>query len=656
MIIVAGINLILLFFLYCRNRKLLSCDNIIYSMIYSIVTYIVSIYFFTEIASIWKAFNRCSILLFHGGMFCILLLISLYNVKKRSVSDILELKKNNVMQKMKCQTNIIFLILVIIFLVLMISMHTIPYNMDSMAYRLPRIMQWLQNGTIDYYASNYLQQIETPILTEVINAHIYVLTGCSETAFNLLQTCSYLLNCLLVYKIAELLKCNRLWCYIAVCLFAATPIAFAEAFSSQSDNFSAVWMLFFIFLLLKQINEYENVGFTISIFNYIMIGLITGIAYETKPNVIIPMLCFGVYFEIACIMAKIKLSNIIKYSGTILGAAILVMLPELIRIYMAFNTLFPEMGGSVMLVQTWNPKFLLMNLIKGVCYNLNTSTFYFITPILEKIPSYVSNLMGVEVNSSFISWDNFILSDPMEYNHDRVPNPLITWLFMISLVIILVEYIFLKIRKMNVKKAPIIRGYMLTVGFIYFCFITVNRFSRNNVRYQLPLYALLAVLVVCALGGSKILKKRNYTYAVIIASFCAVSLINQVVYHFNIALTGVRDHNAGYFIHAKGMYEGYKAAIAEINKMDGDIVGLHIETAFEYPLYTMLDNEYFYQHVNVDNETQQFEDLSTEPDFLIYISSGELDEVVECHGRLYYRSFYLDDDWQNYAIYQQQEE
>lgn len=89
--------------------------------------------------------------------------------------------------------------------------HTVPYNWDSLAFRLPRVIQWVQNKYIKYFATNYLQEVESSVLPEIIVSQIHMISEYSERALNLVQNISYIFNAFAVYKLAELLGCSNVW-------------------------------------------------------------------------------------------------------------------------------------------------------------------------------------------------------------------------------------------------------------------------------------------------------------------------------------------------------------------------------------------------------------------------------------------------------------
>lgn len=126
---------------------------------------------------------------------------------------------------------------------MLFAIATNPYNWDSMTYHLARLFHWAQNQSVNYYATWIDRQVASPVGAAYGNLHVYILSGRRDIFVNLLQCCSYLTNGVLVFYIAKKLGCAVKYCYIALISFYTMPIAFAEALTTQVDNFSALWML-----------------------------------------------------------------------------------------------------------------------------------------------------------------------------------------------------------------------------------------------------------------------------------------------------------------------------------------------------------------------------------------------------------------------------
>ena len=87
----------------------------------------------------------------------------------------------------KKERNILFLILFLIILpLLLLTIFISPNNWDSMAYHLPRIEHWIQNGNVYPYPTNITRQIATSPLSEYIILNFQVLAS-TDAFSNLVQ-------------------------------------------------------------------------------------------------------------------------------------------------------------------------------------------------------------------------------------------------------------------------------------------------------------------------------------------------------------------------------------------------------------------------------------------------------------------------------------
>lgn len=132
---------------------------------------------------------------------------------------------------------IMFLAVFMVFL----ALKMIPYNWDSMTYHLAGLFHWKQNKSVAHYATTIDRQVASPTLGAFVNLHVYTMSGRSDKLLNLLQCVSYLTNGVLIYSLAAKLKCKRNHCILSAALFYSMPIAFAEALTTQVDNFAALW-------------------------------------------------------------------------------------------------------------------------------------------------------------------------------------------------------------------------------------------------------------------------------------------------------------------------------------------------------------------------------------------------------------------------------
>jgi hypothetical protein len=117
-----------------------------------------------------------------------------------------------------------------------------PNNIDSLGYHLPRVMHWLQNESVDHYATNDLRQLGIPTLAGYCMLWLYGLSG-SDYLLNMVQWVAALWSCIVVASILRRVCANWVPAAIAFALAVSVPIGIAESTTTQSDWVGALWVI-----------------------------------------------------------------------------------------------------------------------------------------------------------------------------------------------------------------------------------------------------------------------------------------------------------------------------------------------------------------------------------------------------------------------------
>lgn len=134
-------------------------------------------------------------------------------------------------------------------MITVLAIITVPYNWDSMTYHLPKVAYWAENHSVAHYATTIYRQVGNPPLHEFISLDVYLLMGNTDYLLNLIQCGAYLTNAWLVYEIAGKIGCSSKAAKVGMLLFCSTPIAFAEALTTQNDNLACLFLLIFVYEL-----------------------------------------------------------------------------------------------------------------------------------------------------------------------------------------------------------------------------------------------------------------------------------------------------------------------------------------------------------------------------------------------------------------------
>ena len=613
MILLIPCSVILLYSLI-KNK-----DNKFSSLVLSICISFAFLYGITEILSLFNAISemtiKCSWIVFN---IFILVLCAIKAYKNKFEFKI------NVKECVKKVNLIKLLIAVIILGLIILGIKTVPYNYDSMTYHLPRIMHWIQNGSINHYSSNIVRQITSPSFAEIADLHIYLLSGSKDVYINLLQTISFILNAIIVYFISRKLGCDKKISYLATILALSMPIGFAEALTTQVDNFAALWCLIFTYFILDYLDKSKKLTIDKSnIIKLICIGIALGFGYLTKPTILFSNALFTLYLFIICIRRKDKFKNIAISIITVAVVTVMLIMPSVLRNLKTFNAISDPITGEKQIVHTDKKSYLAINFLKNLLWNYQITTMDDLNNTIVKSVKDVSEKLYVDINDESISEGgyDFSLNKVLVYDHDYAVNPMIMWtLTIVSILFVL--YVFKS--KFRIKQNI---SYCIITMLSFAIFIAIMRFQVWETRYEISFLALLCPAICLLLNI--MFDKSKYKDCLIggITIICLISIVNQFCFHSK----KTNEHNTrneNYFLSNFAEYENYSKITNIINETGCKNIGIEItEDTFEYPFFTMIKKIDRIEHINVNNSTSIYYDKNFKPEIIISNVSNNNEEI-----------------------------
>lgn len=346
--------LILLFLIFSKAYV----EEPVKAVIYSATLWTLYLYAVTEILSIFSSV-RFIPLLITWLLFDIVLLVFLIlksdpksnkaTTSANKATSITKTPIKDIRTKKLSNASVIRAIMFISLSIMMLYMacRIVPYNWDSMTYHCARIANWAHNGSVAHYAASIMRQVCSPTLAEFVNLNLYVLMNKNDVLFNCVQCVSYLISVYLIYKIAEKIGCDDKGAMFASILFATSPTCFAEALSTQVDEFATLWMPCYTYMILEIIYDKTKLQMNRSTFFKMMISSL-GIAfgYLTKPTVIIAMMIFTIWMVVVVIARKNQIKTITTWIISVPIMSLVIILPELVRNLITFNAISPDRAGK----------------------------------------------------------------------------------------------------------------------------------------------------------------------------------------------------------------------------------------------------------------------------------------------------------------------
>lgn len=600
------ITFILLFYLFVPGGTQENTGDRVYALIWASVVWTLCLFCMTEFFSFFSILNgtavRAAWLILAMGLG---VLLYLYPGRKK--------EKN---QTVKPE---ILMLCLIGLGVLFLAFCTAPYNWDSMTYHLPRIMHWVQNGSVAHYATNSVRQLGSPALAEYVNLHVWLICGGSDRAFALLQSISYLLSARVIYGISRKLGAGRYFAFLSSLLYMAMPIAFAEALTTQVDNFATLWLLYFSYVLLDFTRRDKKLVFDKSVCCRVcLLGLLVSLGYLTKPSVCIAMAVMVLWLLCVCIARRDSPLVIMKLTGCVLPVILLPILPGLVRNIRTFGAIAPSMVGERQLIGTLLPGYVFLNFTKNFTYNMPVPFWRGSAVFFTIWIGRLAKLLGIYLNDPRISesGQNFVMHQAPELGHDTAINPLSMYLFIFCVIMALATR---RKRKKRTGHRAEWSGYGLAVTAAFVVFCMVLRWEPYVTRYMVSYLALLCPMIAVVLQDCLPAKWKKGVF-VVICLCCAADLAGLVRFHTAMCTeAGAGKRPEGYFVNRMTEYEPYSEICGMIRERGCRQIGLSMkENHYEYPLWMMLDDTMErLEHVSVKNESKKYFDEKFIPDCII---------------------------------------
>ena len=623
-------SFILIFIRYCKYVKSRYC-----SFAYSIITIFSFVFLSTELLSIFKAISIVAICTIWTVLFATLLFI---NRKEIIVFFKNGFKKKWIIQRIR--ENIVNpmydFILVALLLTLFMSLFTVVNNGDSMIYHLPRVLHWLQDGSVNYYYVQDIRQIYSPVLSEYTLLHIFALSG-NDVLFNVLQWFAYGTIAVLLNAIFYKLSVSKQASLLGVLLFLTMPMAIAQTMTTQVDLLGTMWVVIFLYLMIDLAQRDCLTFEKDSVLKMCMTAGCVGLAYITKTNACIPMALVCVWFLIHKLRNREKTINLIKFvllAGVVVSC---IILSGLIRNLLYQGAIFSSEFGEKVLILTWNPKYVFVNIYKNISMELMQFILAGVDSGILQLGGVLAGFLGIDINDPLIGYggNDYYSTGTSPYyyfHHDHASNPLVMIMAILSLLYILI--IRIKNKERNKNKQDLMMGLSIIVFLGFIVSAAIIRWQPWVTRLLLPSQVLLIIPIVYALQlfFSRIHVRELVLGMLMMAAF--ITSINPIMYNIRVPLKNLfanEDRIKLYFYYHEDDYDGYRAVIDEISEKGYHNIGLGTLN-FEYVLWKELrERDCTLEHVPIEDG----EEYNFSPDCIIVFNQYEEGDIITFNGLKY---------------------
>jgi hypothetical protein len=454
------------------------------SLLISILSYIIC-----ELFSIFNILNFLSIFISWSLVFGVLI----YLVFKKYIKlSLLRFSIFFSLIELKYKIILWALFLIILVPLLLLAVFIPPNNWDSMAYHLPRIQHWIQNGNVYPYPTNITRQIATSPLSEYIILNFQVLAS-TDAFSNLVQYFTLINIIFLASLILKNYKVNFKGQIFAILAICSLPMVLFQSTTTQTDLLASFYFLCFFYYLIKLNDSVNNTKA-----NIILIAISFSLGILTKYTV--ALFAFPLIIYQLIIFLKKKKYNEIKLSVIYLALFLFfILVPFLTRNYYFLGTLTGDnIFDASMSNAEFNFKNMASNSIKHIIDFISIPINSY-NEILISTSNKFHTLIGVSVDEPGNNWSGskFVVNN---YLNEDTSGSLLHFLF------IILSFTF--IYSSNYKKKYFFIILYFLISFLLFSF--VFRYSPWNNRLFLPLQLLL--IIFSSYLFHTYIKKRNILF------------------------------------------------------------------------------------------------------------------------------------------------
>jgi hypothetical protein len=135
-------------------------------------------------------------------------------------------------------------------IVLFIALKSVPNSTDVMAYHLPRVLFWAQNGSVAFFPTHYYNQIMLQPMAEYTVLQTWVLSG-SDRYANLVQFLGFFGAAAVVCLIAKEMGGTARGQVMAALICATLPNGILQASGAKNDAYLALWLAAMVYFAVR---------------------------------------------------------------------------------------------------------------------------------------------------------------------------------------------------------------------------------------------------------------------------------------------------------------------------------------------------------------------------------------------------------------------
>lgn len=388
-----------------------------------------------------------------------------------------------------CFVGVVVLVLLVTGIVAAV---TPPNNWDSQVYHLPRQIYWIEQASVEHYATPVLRQIMMPPMAEFVGTHFLLLSGGDHWA-NLIQWFALAMTALAASLIARELGAAMRGQSLAALLVVTNPMAAMQATNTKNDLVLSLWVCAAgYFALTVWTRPGGGPG------RAVLLGASLGLTLLTK----------GTGLPFAVLLGAVAGLAIFARERRRIATGLTIGLVALALNAGHFARNLDEFGSPIgsgrvqklLLNETLSPAVVASNVVRNLMLHASTPSER-MNRALESVTIRLHRWIGIDPNDRRTTYaeTKFAVAH-MPFNEDFAPAPLHL------ILAVAVAPVLLWRRR---RDALLVAAALTTGGaFVFFC--AVVKWQPYETRLHLPVASLFA-----ALGGALLARARPVAVAAI---------------------------------------------------------------------------------------------------------------------------------------------